>query len=50
MIRSSLFIIAAACIAQVAYCEIIRYSDHLIMGDRPEYLVIPKFDKKEVPH
>ena len=29
--------------------EIIKYDDHIIMPDRPEYLVIPKFDKHEVP-
>jgi hypothetical protein len=40
----------AAFIARVAHCEIIRYVDHMIMPDRPEYLVIPKFDKTEVPH
>ena len=50
MFRPSLLAIIAAFVAKVAYCEIIQYADHLIMPDRPEYLVIPKFDKKEVPH
>lgn len=40
----------AALVAKFAHCEIINYVDHLIMPDRPEYLVIPKFGKKEVPH
>jgi hypothetical protein len=30
--------------------EIIQYSDHAVLPDRPEYLVIPKFDRTEVPH
>lgn len=40
----------AAITARFAHCEIIQYVDHMIMPDRPEYLVIPKFDKHEVPH
>ncbi len=30
--------------------ELINYQDHFIMPQRPEYLVISKFDKSEVPH
>jgi len=30
--------------------EVIHYDNHIILPDRPEYLVIPKFDKGEVPH
>lgn len=47
------FILATALavfLARTVNCEIIKYVDHLILPDRPEYLVIPKFDKKEVPH
>lgn len=34
----------------IANCEIIRYRDHLVLPNRPEYLIIPKFDKTEVPN
>jgi len=50
MIRAITLAVFASFVAKVAYCEIIKYSDHLIMADRPEYLVIPKFDKREVPN
>ncbi len=30
--------------------ELIHYEDHFILPQRPEYLVISKFDKSEVPH
>ena len=29
--------------------EIIKYKNHLVEANRPEYIVIPKFDKGEVP-
>lgn len=50
MLRSILPVVIATIIAKTAFSEIIQYVDHLIMPDRPEYLVMPKFDKKEVPH
>lgn len=50
MKRFGVFVAIAANLAQFAHCEVINYVDHLIMPDRPEYLVIPKFDKHEVPH
>lgn len=40
----------AALALRMVQCEVIQYVDHLILPDRPEYLVIPKFDKREVPH
>lgn len=30
--------------------DIIPYHDHLVFPARPEYLVIPKYDKGDVPH
>jgi len=42
--------ILAAFVAKITHAELIQYMDHLVMPDRPEYLVIPKFDKREVPH
>jgi hypothetical protein len=30
--------------------EIIHYDYHLIAAGQPEYLIIPKYDKHEVPH
>jgi hypothetical protein len=50
MIRTIQLIVLAVIAARTVHSEIIKYVDHLIMPDRPEYLVIPKFDKKEVPH
>jgi len=32
------------------YAEIIKYSNHIINPDRPEYLIIPKFAGNEVPN
>jgi len=32
------------------YAEIIKYSNHIINPDRPEYLIIPKFSAYEVPN
>lgn len=30
--------------------EMIEYHDHLVFPNRPEYIIIPKFDKSDVPH
>lgn len=30
--------------------ELIDYNRHILTSDHPEYLIIPKFDKKEVPN
>jgi hypothetical protein len=48
--RLSLVAAIGLMVSSSVYAEIIQYVDHIIMPDRPEYLVIPKFDKKEVPH
>ena len=32
------------------HAEIIKYSNHIINPDRPEYLIIPKFADYEVPN
>ena len=32
------------------HAEIIKYSNHIINPDRPEYLIIPKFAAYEVPN
>mmetsp|Transcript_10322 Transcript_10322/g.16896 ORF Transcript_10322/g.16896 Transcript_10322/m.16896 type:complete len:530 (-) Transcript_10322:544-2133(-) len=43
-------IIFAVILAYISNAEIIAYHDHVVMPDRPEYLVVPKFDQSEVPH
>lgn len=30
--------------------EIIKYDNHYVFSDEPEYLIIPKYAKGEVPH
>ncbi|KAJ1393045.1 hypothetical protein B484DRAFT_408314 [Ochromonadaceae sp. CCMP2298] len=42
----AIWVLLIAC----ARAEIIQYSNHVVIGGRPEYLVIPKFDSLEVPH
>lgn len=47
------FVVAATVVInvlQIVNGEIIQYQNHVVAPDRPEYLVIPKFDKGEVPH
>lgn len=34
----------------LVHADIIQYHDHFLIPERPEYLVLPKFDKTEVPH
>jgi hypothetical protein len=50
--RVSVFV-ALGLIVMTLFCsvgaEIIHYDNHFIVPKRPEYLVIPKFDKSEVP-
>lgn len=34
---------------EIAFAEIIRYDYHVIDAGRPEYLIVPKYDKGDVP-
>ncbi len=42
--------IVFGCIFLATFAEIIEYNNYYIFPDSPEYRVIPKFDKTEVPH
>lgn len=38
------------CIGILVVGELIEYNRHIVEPDSPEYLIIPKFAKSEVPH
>jgi hypothetical protein len=51
MVQAMWVVALALCSSALrVYGEIIQYSNHVVVGGRPEYLVIPKFDAQEVPH
>ena len=43
------FIYLALLKISLIYADIITYQNHVLYPERPEYLVIPKYDKSEVP-
>eukprot|EP00981_Chlorochromonas_danica_P008784 scaffold2312_cov165-Ochromonas_danica.AAC.24 len=43
-------LVSLFCLLSAALGDIIVYNDHLLKPEIPEYLVIPKYAKNEVPH
>lgn len=43
-------LVSLFCLLSVALGDIIVYNDHFLKPEIPEYLVIPKYAKNEVPH
>ena len=49
MTTIQILIVFLLCLS-VAVADIIQYNYHIINAGQPEYLIIPKYDKSEVPH
>ena len=49
MFNSLVFIGILCYFVTFSIADIIRYQDHAIYPDKPEYLLVPKFTKKDVP-